>query len=117
MWNDDFHHSANVRLKGKREAYYTDYLGSPQEFISSLKYGFLYQGQYYDWQKKFRGTPDLKIPPHSMILFLENHDQVANSGHGKRLHQLCDPGNYKALTCLIFQKKHFSLKIFAVKES
>lgn len=101
LWNDDFHHSARVRLTGKREAYYTDYLGSPQEFLSSIKYGFLYQGQYYSWQKKERGTLDLNLPPSSMIIFLENHDQIANSGHGKRLHQLCDQGNYKAMTCLL----------------
>lgn len=101
LWNDDFHHSAVVRLTGKREAYYTDYLGSPQEFISSLKYGFLYQGQYYDWQKKPRGTPNLKIPYHAMTIFIENHDQVANSGYGMRLHQKCDPGNFKAVSAIL----------------
>src|SRR5437773_6190823 len=45
MWNDDFHHSAIAALTGRREAYYADYLGAPQEFISAAKYGFLYQGQ------------------------------------------------------------------------
>jgi len=100
LWNDDFHHSAYVRLTGKREAYYTDYLGSPQEFISSVKYGFLYQGQYYEWQEQPRGCPDLHVQPASLIIFLENHDQIANSGNGKRLHELSDPGNFKALTCL-----------------
>jgi hypothetical protein len=34
LWNDDFHHSAMVALTGQNEAYYTDYLGKPQEFIS-----------------------------------------------------------------------------------
>ena len=52
MWNDDFHHTAFVALTGRREAYYTDYLGSAQELISATKYGFLYQGQWYHWQKK-----------------------------------------------------------------
>src|SRR6266545_4341637 len=47
IWNDDFHHSAVVALTGRREAYYTDYLGSPQEFISAAKYGYLFQGQDY----------------------------------------------------------------------
>lgn len=102
LWNDDFHHSALVRLTGKREAYYTDYLGTPQEFISSVKYGFLYQGQYYEWQKKPRGTPNLHLAPQSLVIFLENHDQLANSGHGKRLHQRCDPGIYKAMCALLF---------------
>src|SRR6185503_17853467 len=57
MWNDDFHHTAMVALTGRREAYYADYFGSSQELISSVKRGFLYQGQYYKWQKQPRGTP------------------------------------------------------------
>lgn len=101
LWNDDFHHTALVRLTGKREAYYTDYLGTPQEFISSMKYGFLYQGQYYSWQKKNRGTPDLTLPSSSFIVFLENHDQVANTLVGKRIQQISHPGDYKALTALL----------------
>lgn len=117
LWNDDFHHSAHVRLTGKREAYYTDYLGSPQEFISLIKYGFLYQGQYYSWQKKNRGTPHLQIPPPAMMTFLENHDQLANSGQGLRLHKKADRGNYQAMvaflllspnTPLIFQGQEFN---------
>jgi len=101
LWNDDFHHNAIVRLLGKREAYYIDFLGSPQEFISSIKYGFLYQGQYCNWYKKPRGTAHFNLPPSSMVIFLENHDHVANSGQGKRIHQVSDLGNYKALTCLL----------------
>lgn len=100
LGNEDFHHTAHVRLTGKREAYYTDYLGSPQEFISCIKYGFLYQGQYYDWQKKERGTPSLNLSPKSLVVFLENHDQVANSAFGMRLHQLSNPDNYITMTTL-----------------
>ena len=37
LWNDDFHHAAMVRLSGRREAYYSDYRGTPQEFISAVK--------------------------------------------------------------------------------
>src|SRR5439155_1149042 len=49
VWNDDFHHSAVVNLTGKREAYYSDYLGTPQEFISAAKYGYLFQGHPHFW--------------------------------------------------------------------
>ena len=52
VWNDDFHHSAIVALTGRREAYFSDHLGRPQEFISAAKYGYLYQGQYYAWQNQ-----------------------------------------------------------------
>ena len=79
MWNDDFHHSAFVRLTGNREGYYTDHLGKAQEFVSAAKWGFLFQGQYYSWQKAPRGTPFLHLQPWRAISFLENHDQVANT--------------------------------------
>jgi maltooligosyltrehalose trehalohydrolase len=101
LWNDDFHHSAMVALTGRGEAYYTDYRGTPQEFISTMKYGFLYQGQWYAWQKKPRGTASLDMPPTAFVTFLQNHDQVANSGCGLRLHALTSPGRLRALTALM----------------
>jgi maltooligosyltrehalose trehalohydrolase len=101
LWNDDFHHSAMVALTGRREAYYTDYHGTPQEIISALKYGFLYQGQYYQWQGKRRGTPTLDLPPAVFVTFLQNHDQIANSGLGLRIHLLTSAGRYKALTAVL----------------
>lgn len=100
LWNDDYHHAAIVALTGNRAAYYTDYHGSPQEFISAAKYGYLYQGQRYSWQKQRRGEPTLGMEPTAFITFLENHDQVSNSNSGKRLHQLTSPGRYRALTAL-----------------
>jgi maltooligosyltrehalose trehalohydrolase len=101
LWNDDFHHSAAVAATGKRGAYYTDYLGSSQELLSSVKYGFLYQGQWYGWQKQRRGTPLFGTKPARMIVFLQNHDQIANSARGYRLDKLTSPGILKALTALL----------------
>jgi maltooligosyltrehalose trehalohydrolase len=103
LWNDDFHHSAAVALTGSREGYFADYLGSPQELLSALKYGFLYQGQWYSWQKQRRGTSTLGLNPSAMVTFLQNHDQIANSGRGWRIHKLCSYGQYKAMTavCLL----------------
>jgi maltooligosyltrehalose trehalohydrolase len=101
LWNDDFHHTAMVALTGHNEAYYTDYKGTPQEFISSVKYGYLYQGQRYKWQKKRRGTPGLDIHPAAMVTFIQNHDQVANSAYGERCQALTSPGKLRAMTALL----------------
>lgn len=101
LWNDDFHHTAIVALTGRNEAYYTDYKGSPQEFISCAKYGYLFQGQYYKWQKKRRGTLGFGLEPAQFVAFLENHDQVANSGFGRRVHMETSPGRYRAMTALL----------------
>jgi maltooligosyltrehalose trehalohydrolase len=102
LWNDDFHHSAIVAATEgeRREAYYTDYRGSSREFVAAVKHGFLYQGQHYSWQEQRRGRPALDIPKHRFIHFIENHDQVANSGDGRRLHQFTSAGRHRALTAL-----------------
>ena len=101
LWNDDFHHSAHVALTGRREAYYHDYRGAPQEFVSAARYGYLFQGQRYDWQDAPRGTPGLSLPPTAFVTFLENHDQVANSARGLRLHALASHARLRALTALL----------------
>jgi maltooligosyltrehalose trehalohydrolase len=101
MWNDDWHHAALVALTGKSEAYYTDYHGSAQEFVSMAKLGFLYQGQRYKWQKQRRGTPSHELDPRHLVLYIENHDQIANSASGKRVVSLTSPGRFRAMTALM----------------
>ncbi len=101
LWNDDFHHSALVALTGQNEAYFNDYRGTAQEFISSAKWGYLYQGQWYSWQAKRRGTACIDLPPSVFVNFLENHDQVANSARGDRLFQRTSQGKHRAMTALL----------------
>jgi maltooligosyltrehalose trehalohydrolase len=98
LWNDDFHHAAHVALTGRREAYYSDYDGSAREIADSLAFGFLMQGQRSSWQKNPRGTPVLRTEPMRLVSFLENHDQVANSGDGRRISAMAQPARLRALT-------------------
>ncbi len=117
LWNDDFHHSAMVRLTGHNEAYYSDYLGLATEFVALLKWGFLYQGQFYSWQNGPRGTAAFDLPAAAFIHYLQNHDQIANSRAGERIHQLTSPGRLRAMaalwllapqTPLLFQGQEFA---------
>ena len=117
LWNDDFHHCAMVALTGRREAYYSDTRGEPQEFISAAKYGYLFQGQRYGWQRKPRGTPAWGLAPDRFVTFLQNHDQVANSARGLRGDRLTSPGRWRAMTArlllgpwspLLFQGQEFA---------
>ena len=117
LWNDDAHHTAVVALTRRREAYYRDYQGSAQEMISCSRWGYLYQGQWYSWQDERRGTPALDLLPHAFVNYIENHDQVANSAFGRRLHQLSAPGPYRAVTAwlllgpstpMLFQGQEFA---------
>jgi len=98
IWNDDFHHSAMVALTGRCEAYFSDHEGTPQELLSCAKWGFLFQGQRYAWQKQRRGSPALDLPPEALVNFLQNHDQIANSALGLRGPSLTDPARWRAMT-------------------
>lgn len=117
LWNDDFHHSAIVALTGRNEAYLTDYRGAPQEFVSTAKHGFLYQGQRYRWQGMARGTPTSGTRPAQLVCFTQNHDQIANMGRGLRAHQIAGPARLRAVTAvtllgpgtpLLFQGEEFA---------
>ena len=115
MWNDDLHHSAIVALTGQNVGYFSDYAGKPQEFISAAKYGFLYQGQALSWRKVLRGTPTrsgglqsaangtaaFNIPAEAFVCFIENHDQIANTGLGNRPRFQTSAGRYRAITALL----------------
>jgi maltooligosyltrehalose trehalohydrolase len=101
LWNDDFHHTARVALTGVIEGYLHDYRGTPQELVSAIKRGFLYQGQVYPWQDNPRGTSTRGIARNRFVHFLENHDQVANLGFGERLPSLTDPATLRALTAVL----------------
>jgi maltooligosyltrehalose trehalohydrolase len=82
-----------------------------------LKRGWLYQGQFNPRQGKPRGSPAADLAPRQFVNYLQNHDQVANSLRGPRLHQETDPATFRALTAvlllapgtpMLFQGQEFS---------
>jgi maltooligosyltrehalose trehalohydrolase len=100
-WNEDWHHSAFVALTGRCEAYFTDYRGTAFEFAAMGRWNLLYQGQWYSWQKKRRGSDARHLPSSAFVSFLENHDQVANTGFGKRLCYEVGASLWRAMTGLL----------------
>ncbi len=101
LWNDDWHHSAMVSMKGRDEAYYSNYAGSSREFVAAAKFGFLYQGQWASWQGRRRGVAGLNLKPRQFVHFLENHDQVANYLRGERLCHVASAAKIRAMTALL----------------
>ena len=98
LWVDDFHHSARVAMTGRAEAYFQDYRGTARELLACALRNSLYQGQYYAWQKKARGTPLRRLGAEQVVFFLQNHDQVANALRGERMSLLAAPSKVRALT-------------------
>ncbi len=75
-------------------------MGTASELTAAVKRGFIYQGQRSAWQEHARGTPTRGFPAAAFISFIQNHDQVANSATGQRIHQLTSPARYRAMTAL-----------------
>ena len=101
LWNDDFHHAARVAVTGRHEAYYSDYRGTAAELVAAARHGYIYQGQRSTWQRQPRGTPTTGLEPARFVTYLQNHDQVANSARGLRLHALTSAGRWRAITALL----------------
>ena len=101
LWNDDFHHSSVVALTGRRQAYYSDYHGTANEWLAAARHGFLFQGQRSAWQEQPRGHSARGLPSAAFIAFLENHDQISNSLWGERLWQQSSAGCQRAMTALL----------------
>lgn len=99
-WNDDFHHAVRGAMTGQSDYFFGDYRGAPQELISAVKRGFLFQGQWNRRQAKRRGSPTRGLPGCRFVTFLENHDQISHSGRGQRPWQLTSPGRCRAATAL-----------------
>jgi len=68
----------------RNEAYYTDYLGKPQEFISMVKYGYLFQDSGTSGRSR-RGHARPQAGAGEFVTYIQNHDQIANSGRGERV--------------------------------
>ncbi len=74
-----------VALTGRSEAYYTDYRGTPQEFVSAAKCGLSLSGAALRLAEAARAARRRSTcAPARFVTFLQNHDQVANSGCGLR---------------------------------
>ena len=94
VWNDDFHHAARVALTGSHAGYFKDYRGRAQELVSAFRHGYLFQGQFDGWMQAARGTTVQAEPRWAFVVFTQNHDQLANTLFGQRLHLLTSPNRY-----------------------
>ncbi len=98
---DDFHHTCRVAATGSGEAYLGDYRGTARELLACALHNAIFQGQWYGWQNKRRGSHFFDRSAESVIFFLQNHDQVANTTDGRRLHTDAGPRVMRALTVLL----------------
>jgi maltooligosyltrehalose trehalohydrolase len=101
VWADDLHHSLRRLLAGDRHGYYAAYDGTTAELETTLRQGWLYEGERYEPSGEARGTSSSGIPPRRFVHCLQNHDQVGNRAMGERLHHQIDGAAYRAASALL----------------
>lgn len=87
QWHDDFHHALYALLTGQREGFLMDF-GAIADLSKSVTDGFVFDWKYARYRRRHYGSSSKDRPGEQFVGFIQNHDQVANTGRGKRLSSL-----------------------------
>lgn len=101
VWADDLHHQLRRHLAGDHEAYFSDYTGSIEDIVRTLRQGWFYEGQVSANHGAPRGTPAQGLPPAAFVHVIQNHDQVGNRAMGDRLTETVPLPAYRAASALL----------------
>jgi maltooligosyltrehalose trehalohydrolase len=109
FWSDDFHHAVHVYLTRERGGYYQDF-GALEQIVRALNDGYVFQGEYFTFWKRPRGTSAFDVPLPANVICIQNHDQVGNRAQGERLTQLVpSAAARKAAAALLLLAPHTPL--------
>jgi maltooligosyltrehalose trehalohydrolase len=87
QWSDDFHHAVHGVVTGSRRGYLADF-GRPHDLCKALVEGFVYDGRFSEYRRRRHGTSSRARPGKQFVVFIQNHDQIANTYWGGRLSSL-----------------------------
>ncbi len=82
QWNDDFHHALIARLTGNQRAFLADFQGD-EPLLKVLEEGWALASDWSQFRGRFHGEP-CGARPDQLVVFSQNHDQVAGIGGGRR---------------------------------
>ncbi len=108
LWSDDFHHAVHSVLTGERRGYYQDF-GQVEQIAKALEEGFVFQGEYFKFWGKARGTSASDVALPKNIICIQNHDQVGNRAKGERLCHLTGWAQRRAAAALLLLAPHTPL--------
>ena len=108
VWSDDFHHAIHAFFTGERQGYYQDF-GDPQQIARALRDGYVFQGDYFGFWKKPRGTSAQGVPLPANVICIQNHDQIGNRAKGERLTVLIPRGARKLAAAFLLLAPHTPL--------
>jgi maltooligosyltrehalose trehalohydrolase len=108
FWSDDFHHSLQAFFTGERQGYYQDF-GDPEHIVRSLRDGYTFQGEYFNYWKSPRGKLPIDVKLPCNVICTQNHDQVGNRAKGDRLTALVPRGIRYVTAAILLLAPHTPL--------
>ncbi len=87
QWLDEFHHSLRTLLVESRRGYLADF-GKIGDLRKAMTKGFVHDGCYSAYRRKHFGSSSKGRPGRRFVVFIQNHDQIANASQGDRLSTL-----------------------------
>lgn len=100
QWSDDFHHSLHSILTGTRRGYFADF-GRMEDLAKAVRAGFVYDGRMSEFRKRRHGTSSIEVAGEQLVVFIQNHDQIANGYWGMRLAALGSPAQQRVAAALL----------------
>lgn len=101
QWNDDFHHSIYTLITDSQHLYFSDFEGL-QHVKDALEKGYVYDGKWSDFHVKTHGCSTEGCLGDQFVVFIQNHDQVANASATERLSHLATQGQHKLAAAILF---------------
>lgn len=101
QWADDLHHCLHVAITGETGSYYVDF-GGMEQLARTYRDGVSFQGEYSFSRGRCHGRSYSGIDKNRLVVQTQNHDQIGNRIHGKRLNSLIDFERLKLDAAAIF---------------
>lgn len=108
QWHDEFHHAV-VAFLTKAQHGFLGGFGRLEHIRKVLTEGFYYDGIYSPYRKRRFGSSSRDLPGEKFVVFVQNHDQIANTNQGKRLSEIIGLELFKVTAALLFCSPYLPL--------
>ncbi len=108
QWNDEFHHALTSYLTNARRGFLGGF-GRLADIQKAFSEGFVYDGNYSHYRRRRFGSSSKDLGGEKFVVFIQNHDQIANTNQGTRLSRLVSPDQFQLATTLLLCSPYLPL--------
>jgi maltooligosyltrehalose trehalohydrolase len=108
QWHDEFHHTIASYLT-KAERGFLGSFGKLADIRKVLTEGFVFDGSYSPYRRRRFGSSSTNLPGQKFVVFIQNHDQIANTHAGQRLAEVVSTEHLKVAIVLLLCSPYLPL--------